>query len=97
MFFYSKVVHPCNSVHFNSTRYHFFFKLNERQSAMPRHRAPHGVVTSKPIALRFLPEELKQVKELAEADRRPLANMCRLLVLRGIDDFKRKQAALNAR
>lgn len=63
---------------------------------MPRHRAPDGVVTAKPIALRFLPEELEQVKEVAEADRRPLANMCRLLVLRGLEDFKRKQAALKA-
>lgn len=64
---------------------------------MPRLRAPDGIVTDKPIALRFLPDELKQVKELAEADKRPLANMCRLLVLRGLEDFKRKQAALNAR
>lgn len=56
---------------------------------MPRKRAPAGVVTGKPIALRLLPDELDAIKHLAQAEQRPLANMCRLLVLRGLEDFKR--------
>lgn len=63
---------------------------------MPRKRAPDGVVTTSPVALRLMPDELNEIKLLAEKEQRPLSNLCRLLVLRGLDDFKRKQAALNA-
>lgn len=63
---------------------------------MPRKRAPDGVVTTSPVALRLMPDELNEIKLLAEKEQRPLSNLCRLLVLRSLDDFKRKQAALNA-
>lgn len=57
---------------------------------MPRKRAPHGVVTERPIALRLLPDELKQVQELAAAEKRPVANMCRLIVMQGIKTYRVK-------
>lgn len=56
---------------------------------MPRKRAPHGVVTTKPIALRLLPQELIDFKELAEKEERPLANMARLIVIRAMSHYKR--------
>lgn len=60
---------------------------------MPRHRAPHGVVTAKPIALRLMPDELQQLKTLAQTEKRPLANMTRLLVLRAMEQAEQAKAA----
>lgn len=56
---------------------------------MNRKYAPHGVVTSKPIGLRLLPQELIDFKAMAEKEERPLANMARLIVVRALDHYKR--------
>jgi len=56
---------------------------------MPRNRAPHGVVSSKPIGLRLLPQELNDFKALAEKEDRPLANMARLIVVRALHHYQR--------
>lgn len=63
-------------------------KPAKKVSVMPRKRAPHGVVTERPIALRLMPDELKQVQELAAAEKRPVANMCRLIVMQGIKAYR---------
>jgi hypothetical protein len=56
---------------------------------MNRKRAPHGVVTTKPIGLRLLPQELNDFKALAEKEDRPLANMARLIVVRALNHYLR--------
>lgn len=56
---------------------------------MPRKRAPQGVVTAQPIALRLLPSELDEVKQLAAREQRPLANLCRLIVVRAMEQYQK--------
>lgn len=56
---------------------------------MPRKRAPHGVTTPRPIAMRLLPQELSEFKALAEKEERPLANMARLIVVRALEHYQR--------
>jgi hypothetical protein len=55
-----------------------------------RRRVPNGVNSSRPIALRLTPAELERVKERAERERRSMASVCRLAVLRdlGLGDDK---------
>lgn len=48
---------------------------------MARPRSPNGVVSERPIALRLMPQELAQVKELAAKEDRSMASVCRRLVL----------------
>lgn len=61
---------------------------------MARPRSPNGVVSERPIALRLMPDELKQVQELAAAEKRPVANMCRLIVMQGIKTYRTKPAVV---
>lgn len=56
---------------------------------MERNRAPHGVVTNKPIGMRLLPEELTDFKEMCVKENRPMANMARLIVVRSLEHYKR--------
>ncbi|MBS0501132.1 MAG: hypothetical protein JSR74_12515 [Proteobacteria bacterium] len=56
---------------------------------MPRKRAPHGVKTAQPIAMRLLPQELEAFKAMAEKEDRPLANMARLIVVRALNHYQR--------
>ncbi len=56
---------------------------------MARNRAPHGVVTNKPIGLRLLPQELTDFKALCAKEERPLANMARLIVVRSLEHYQR--------
>ena len=53
-----------------------------------RKRVPNGVNSSRPIALRLTPVELEHVKARAERERRSMASVCRLAVLRelGLND-----------
>ena len=51
---------------------------------MKRERAPSGVASKTPIALRMLPDELERVRAMATRENRPMANMCRVLVLRAM-------------
>lgn len=52
-------------------------------------RAPNGVMTDKPVALRLLPTDLQSVKEIAATEQRSLSSVSRLLVLRGIEAYRR--------
>ena len=59
-------------------------------------RAPTGVVTNKPIALRLLPEERVRVEKLARSEQRSLASVCRLALLNGLQDCERNKRPLTA-
>lgn len=60
-----------------------------QKSAVPQRRAPRGVETSKPIPVRFLPEERSELQAEAIADNRSLAAFTRLMALRGFSDYRR--------
>lgn len=51
-------------------------------------RVPTGTVSAKPIALRLMPEELQQIKEISRREQRSMASVCRLAMLRGLADYK---------
>lgn len=55
--------------------------MTKKPAAMPQKRTPNGAVSARPIALRLLPDELAEVKELAAKQDRSMANVCRRLVL----------------
>ncbi len=52
-------------------------------------RAPRGVVTDKPVPVRFLPQERADLQAEAQADNRSLAAFTRLMALRGFSDYRR--------
>lgn len=55
------------------------------------HRAPAGVLTAKPVALRLLAEERQALEEAALAESRSMASQARIFFLQGLAEFQRKQ------
>lgn len=53
-----------------------------------KRRAPKGVVTDKPVAVRFLPVEREELKELAAEQQRTLSAMTRIATMRGVAVMK---------
>lgn len=51
-------------------------------------RSPRGVVTEKPIPIRLLPAERAEVMAGAEREARSTAAFSRLLLLRGLADYR---------
>lgn len=47
--------------------------------------SPNGMVSDKPIGLRLSNDELTQVKNMAATENRSLANMTRILCLKGLE------------
>lgn len=62
------------------------------QNLPPQRRAPRGVVTDKPVPVRFLPNERAELSAEAQADNRSLASFTRLMALRGFSDYRRQTA-----
>lgn len=52
-------------------------------------REPSGIVTATPIAMRLMPDELQQVKEIARREQRSMSSVCRLAMLRGLADYQK--------
>jgi hypothetical protein len=50
-------------------------------------RSPKGVVSDKPVAVRFLPGERDQIQAIAMKESRCLSNMTRQLVLMGLQAY----------
>lgn len=57
------------------------------------HRAPVGVLTAKPIALRLMAEERSALEQAALAEGRSMASQARIFFLRGLDQYQRKTSA----
>jgi hypothetical protein len=53
-------------------------------------RSPRGVVTEKPIPIRLLPAERAEVMAGAEREARSTAAFSRLLLLRGLADYRQQ-------
>jgi hypothetical protein len=59
--------------------------MTKNTPSAPRKRVPNGVNSARPIALRLTPAELERVKAVAARERRSMASVCRLAVLRDLD------------
>ena len=57
----------------------------------PLRRGPSKIFKDRPIALRLLPDEIERIKEIAHREQRSMANVCRLIVLRGLADYKQPE------
>ena len=63
--------------------------IETNQEIQPRKtREPSGIVNATPIAMRLMPDELQQVKEIAKREQRSMSSVCRLAMLRGLADYK---------
>jgi hypothetical protein len=59
----------------------------------PSHRAPVGVLTAKPIALRLLTEERGALEKAALAEERSMASQARIFFLGGLNSYQREPSA----
>lgn len=59
----------------------------------PSRRAPSGVLTAKPIALRLLKSERDALEQVAVAEGRSLASQARIFFLQGLNEYQRKPSA----
>jgi len=53
-----------------------------------KRRAPQGMQSDKPVAVRFKPEEKQQLTELAERDGRTQGGFVRAVYLLGLEQYK---------
>lgn len=63
-------------------------------SQPPRKRAPNGVLSRTPVALRLLKAEKAELEALAEREARSTAALARLLFLRGLQAYHADQKVL---
>ncbi|ASJ24334.1 hypothetical protein [Laribacter hongkongensis] len=54
----------------------------------PRKRAPRGMQSDKPVAVRFSPEEKEELIKLAQRDNRTQSSMARHIYLIGLRIYK---------
>jgi len=67
--------------------------MNGAKKPNSSHRAPVGVLTAKPIALRLLTEERGALEQAALAEGRSMASQARIFFLQGLTEYQRKQSA----
>ncbi|CUA05609.1 Uncharacterised protein [Escherichia coli] len=53
-----------------------------------RSRAPRGVMSNKPVAMRLLPAEIAELEALALDQNRSMSSMARIIFLNGITFFR---------
>ena len=56
----------------------------------PVTRSPRGVLSSKPVYMRLMPEERRLLEELSAAQNRSTSSVARLIYLEGIENYKAK-------
>ena len=57
-------------------------------------RAPNGVVSDKPIPLRLEEDVRRGAVEAAEREERTLSGFCRLVFLRGLEEYQRDPSCI---
>lgn len=62
--------------------------MEDRKKPDPSHRAPDGVLTAKPIALRLMPEERTSLEKAALAEGRSMASQARMFFLKGLSHYQ---------
>lgn len=63
-------------------------KTRQKTSQPHLQRKPDSAVSTQ-IGLRLMPEELEQIKEIANREQRSMAFVCRLAVLRALADYQK--------
>lgn len=61
--------------------------MKTNENAQPS-RAPRGVMSSRPIAMRLLPAELAELEAISLEENRSRSSMARLIYLNGITLFR---------
>ena len=56
----------------------------------PVRRSPQGVLSSKPVYMRLMPDERRTLEELSASQNRSTSSVARLVYLQGIDRYKDK-------
>lgn len=67
--------------------------MSDSKKPNPNHRAPNGVLTAKPVALRLLSEERTALEEAALAEGRSMASQARIFFLQGLNHYQRTTSA----
>ena len=57
------------------------------------HRAPNGVLTAKPVALRLMAEERTALEQAAVAEGRSMASQARIFFLQGLNQYESNTSA----
>ena len=71
-------------------------KVNEgKYTVMPRKktpitRSPRGVLSSKPVYMRLMPDERRTLEELSAAQNRSTSSVARLIYLEGLERYQAK-------
>ncbi|WP_446325991.1 hypothetical protein [Burkholderia pseudomallei] len=71
-------------------------KVNEgKYTAMvnkkdPVRRSPRGVLSSKPVYMRLMPEERRTLEELSAAQNRSTSSVARMIYLEGVEQYRSK-------
>jgi hypothetical protein len=56
----------------------------------PVRRSPQGVLSSKPVYMRLMPDERRALEELSTSQNRSTSSVARLVYLQGVDRYKDK-------
>jgi len=67
--------------------------MTDSKKPNPSHRAPVGVLTAKPIALRLLTEERSALEQVSLAEGRSMASQARIFFLQGLNEYLRNHSA----
>ncbi|UEP52049.1 hypothetical protein LMA00_21720 [Burkholderia ambifaria] len=57
---------------------------------VPVTRSPRGVLSSKPVYMRLMPDERRVLEELSAAENRSTSSVARLIYLEGIEQYRAK-------
>ena len=67
--------------------------MSDSKKPNPNHRAPVGVLTANPIALRLMAEERTALEEISQAEGRSMASQARIFFLHGLNQYQSTQSA----
>jgi hypothetical protein len=56
----------------------------------PIKRSPQGILSTKPVYMRLMPDERRRLDELSAAQNRSISSVARLVYLEGIDQYTEK-------
>lgn len=69
-------------------------KVNDRKyiamlhKKIPVTRSPRGVLSSKPVYMRLMPDERRELEKLSASLNRSTSSVARLIYLEGVDRFR---------
>lgn len=70
----------------------FHNHTSDMTTSTPKRRAPQGMESDKPVAVRLSPEEKAELAELSRQEGRFKSSMMRIIYLRGLEVFKAERS-----